>query len=431
MRTRLASLVVPLLLLTACSEEPSAPTTSTADASAALRGGAPKFWETGATVAWNELADRLLARRPNSGLRVDVYLALAQLRAAEAAEAGTQPHPPIAAAIGGASVAVLSAFFPLDIVELEAALDAQEAADPWPGSKHENFAAGEAIGRAIGARVNIFAQGDLLGLTDPGTAPVGPGFWIPNGAPLRGSLGARPFYLSSTDELRPVPPPSFGSAAFTAALAEVRQISDTRTAEQLALAQYWHANQSPLSNAAWDAIARALIVKYRKSDAEAARILFLMYSSVWDGGIGCFDAKYAYWLIRPSQADPAITLPVGLPNHPSYPSAHSCADGAVSGILQATFPSERGRLEEMAQEASESRLYAGLHYRFDKVVGLALGKAAAAKALAADLATVAPLPWAVRRLQDQQRERTADPLRPGAGRWLGIGGALPSQRDSF
>jgi hypothetical protein len=56
------------------------------------------------------------------------------------------------------------------------------------------------------------------------------------------------------------------------------------------------------------------------------------------------------------------------------------------------FPSERVRLEEMAQEASESRVYAGLHYRFDKVAGLALGRAAAAKALAADLVTVAALP---------------------------------------
>lgn len=392
MRTRLTSLAVPLLLLAACGEQPSAPTTSTADGSVALRGGAPKFWATGATVAWNELADRLLARRPSNAGRVDVYMALAQWRAAEAARAGTQPHPPISAAIGGASVAVLSAFFPQDISELEAALDAQEAADPWPGEKHENFAAGEAIGRAIGARVNTFALSDRLGLTDPGTPPVGPGFWIPNGAPLRGQLGARPFYLSSTDELRPVPPPAFGSTDFTAALAEIRQISDTRTAEQLALAQFWHVNQSPFSNAAFNALARELIVTHRRSDAQAARIFFLMYSAAFDAAIGCFDAKYAYWLIRPSQADPGITLPVNLPNHPSYPSAHSCVDGAYAEILAATFPGERDRAEEMAEEASESRLYAGLHYRFDKDVGLALGRAAADKALAADLARVPQLP---------------------------------------
>ena len=392
MRTRLTSFAVLLLLLAACSEEPIAPTSNTVTASAALRGGAPKFWETGATVAWNELADRLLARRPTSALRVDVYLALAQLRAAEAAQAGAKPHPPISAAIGGASVAVLSVFFPLDIAELEAALDAQEAADPWPGDKHENFAAGEAIGRAIGARVNTFAQSDLVGLTDPGLPPVGPGYWIPNGPPLRGFLGARPFYLSSTDELRPPPPPAFGSAEFNAALAEVRQISDTRTAEQVAIAVFWHVNQSPTSNAAWNAIARELIVKYRKSDAEAARILFLAYSAFWDGIVCSFGGKYTYWLIRPSQADPGITLPISLPNHPSYPSNHATADAALAEIFEAAFPAERKRLEQIAEEAAVSRLYGGIHYRFDKDAGFALGRAAAAKALAADLETVAPLP---------------------------------------
>lgn len=390
MRTRLTALVIPVLLLAACSEEPIAPDSGTGRA--ALSSGAPKFWETGATVAWNEVADRLLARRPTNALRVDTYLALAQLRAAEAAEAGTQPHPPVAAAIGGASVAVLSVFFPLDIAELEAALDAQEAADPWPGAKHADFAAGEAIGRAIGLQVNTFAQSDRVGLTDPGTPPVGDGYWIPNGAPVRGFLGARPFYLSSTDELRPPPPPAFGSGEFTAARDEVRRLSDSRTAEQLALAQFWHVNQSPVSNAAFNAVARELIVTYRRSDAEAARIMFLMYSAGFDAGIGCFDAKYAYWLLRPSQADGAITLPVGLPNHPSYPSAHSCIDGAFSAVLEAAFPGDRARLEAMAEEASESRLYAGLHYRFDKEAGLALGRAAGAKALEAELAAVAPLP---------------------------------------
>jgi hypothetical protein len=55
----------------------------------------------------------------------------------------------------------------------------------------------------------------------------------------------------------------------------------------------------------------------------------------------------------------------------------------------AAFPNERKMLEQVAEEASLSRLYAGIHYRFDMEAGLALGRAAAAKALAADLANVA------------------------------------------
>jgi membrane-associated phospholipid phosphatase len=232
-----------------------------------------------------------------------------------------------------------------------------------------------------------------VGLTDPGHPPIGPGYWVWNGGPIaRGNLGARPFFLTSGDELRPPPPPAFGSAEYLAALAEVRQISDTRTPEQLAIAQYWNTNQSPNSDAAINGIARELIVAHHRSDRQAARIFFLMHAAAFDALIGCFDAKYTYWFIRPPQADPAITLPIGLPPHPSYPSAHSCASGAFTTVLAHAFPSERRRLAEVAQEASLSRLYAGIHYRFDMEAGLALGRKVARKALRADLDEVAVLP---------------------------------------
>jgi membrane-associated phospholipid phosphatase len=323
---------------------------------------------------------------------------MAQFRAAEAAEAAGEPHPSISAAIGGASVVVLSSFFPLDVAAIEAALDAQQADDPWPGAKHADFAAGEAIGRAIGARVLTFAQGDRVGLTDPllpptGPRPTGPGNWVYNGGPIaRGNLGARPLFLTSSSQLRPPPPPTFGSAAFNTALAEVRQISLTRTAEQIAIANYWNINQAPRSQAAFMGIARELIVSHRRSDTEAARILFVASAASFDALIACFDAKYFYWYIRPPQADPTIVTVFPTPPHPSYPSAHSCGSGALSAVLASSFPSEAGRLEDVALESSLSRLYAGIHYRFDMEAGLAIGRAAAALALAADLDQIAPLP---------------------------------------
>ncbi len=361
---------------------------------------AVKFWDVGATVSWNQLATDLATAAPAPGInaiRLYTYLSLAQLRAAEAAQAAPGPHPPIGAAIGGASVAVLNSFFPGNVAQIEAALDAQEAADPWPGAKHADFDAGEAIGRAVGARVLTFAQGDLVGLTDPLVAPFGPpppppGHWIYSPPPViaRGNLGARPFFLTSQDQLRPGPPPAFGSAAFNAALAEVRHISDTRTQEQIDIANYWNVNQSPRSQAAFMGIARDLIVSHHRSDAEAARIMFLMSAAGFDALIGCFDAKYHYWFIRPPQADQGIHTVFPTPQHPSYPSAHSCFSGAFSAVLIDAFPSERARLEAAAQEASLSRLYAGIHYRFDFETGLALGRSAAALALAADLDHVAP-----------------------------------------
>ena len=348
-----------------------------------------KFWEAGATVAWNALAVDLTGATAVDAGRLHLYLGLAQLRAAEAAEA-TVPHPPIGGAIGGASAVVLTAFFPASAAQIEAALDAQAAAGSWPGAKHQDFAAGEAIGRAAAARVLAYAATDGVGLTDPGTPPLGDGFWVWTGGPIaRGNLGARPVFLTAADEFRPGPPPAFGSAQFAAALAEVRGIADGRTAEQLALALFWNANQSPRSQAAFMEIARELLVSHRRSDAEAARIMFLMAAASFDALIGCFEAKYHYWLIRPPQADPGIVTTFPTPPHPSYPSAHSCSSGALAGVLAAVFPSETRRLAAVADESGLSRLYAGIHYRFDMDAGLALGRAVAAKALGADLQEVA------------------------------------------
>jgi PAP2 superfamily protein len=390
-RTRALAVAAIALLAPACSE-PSGPATDTVATGAAVDAMAVKFWETGATAGWNELATSLADLTPIDQSRLYAYLSMAQFRAAEAA-AAIQPHPPTSAAIGGASATVLNAFFPAQSATIEAALDAQDAAEPWPGAEQVDFAAGEAIGRDIGAEVLAFAAGDQVGVANPGTPPIGPGYWVWNGGPIvRGNYQARPFFLESDDEIEPPPPPEFGSAEYLAALAEVRQVSDTRTPEQLAIANYWNVQQSGRRNAPFNNVAVELIRTYRVGDAEAARIMFLMNAAMFDALVGCFNAKYVYWFIRPPQADPAITLPVGLPPHPSYPSAHSCVSGAMSGVLMAEFPSERDRLESMAQEASLSRLYAGIHYRFDMEAGLALGRAAAAKARAADLDLVAVLP---------------------------------------
>jgi len=385
---RAFALLAVTTLVSACSDSsagPEAPSTLPG----APNASAVKFWDANAAANWNEQATSLAARQPVNVSRLYVYLSLAQLRAAEDAET-IRPHPPTSSAIGAASAAVLSAYFPAFTAEIEAALDAQEAADPWPGAKHQDAVAGEAIGRAAAARVIAYSASDLVGLTDPGVPPIGPGYWVWNGGPIaRGNLGARPFFLSSGNEFRPPPPPAFGSPAYLAALAEVRQISDTRTPEQLAIAQYWNTNQSPTSNAAMNNLAVELIRGQRLGDHESARVLFLMNAAEFDALTGCFDAKYYYWFIRPPQADPAITLPIGLPPHPSYPSAHSCASGGATGVLAAVFPNESARLDSIATEASLSRLYAGIHYRFDFVTGLALGRAVAAKAMAADLDAVA------------------------------------------
>ena len=385
------ALVASAAFVTACAD-PSAPVAANGsmDASARAEQSAPKFWETNAAANWNELATSLNTRRPSNAARLYAYLSLAQLRAAEDADA-VRPHGPVNSAIGNASAAVLRVLFPADAAEISRALAAQKVADPWPGNKHESWSLGATIGSAAAARVLAYAAGDGWGNSDPGLPPFGRGYWIYGRTVARGGFGARPFFLSSASEFRAPPPPAFGSPAFVAALAEVRQISQTRTPEQIAIAQFWHVVQSPTSASVLNNLAVELLRTHRRQELESARLLFLINGSAFDAAIGCFDSKFAYWYIRPTQADPSISVVAGvvLPPHPSYPSAHSCITGALTESMALAFPDERRRVEEIATEASLSRLYAGVHYRFDMEAGLVLGRAIARKAADASLSTIA------------------------------------------
>ena len=64
-----------------------------------------------------------------------------------------------------------------------------------------------------------------------------------------------------------------------------------------------------------------------------------------------------------------LPLAFGLPNHPSYPSGHSCASAAAGGVLSHFFPERAANLDAQVAEAGESRIIAGIHYRFDVVAG--------------------------------------------------------------
>lgn len=241
-----------------------------------------------------------------------------------------------------------------------------------------DFAAGEAIGRAIGAAVNAYAASDNFNQAVPPPNPGGPGYWI-GVNPVRGLYGVRPFALTSGDQFRPAPPPAFGSPEFNAALAEIRTFSDGLTSGELAIAQFWH----PRGPRYFNSLAAERIVSHHRSEREAARVFALVHMAIFDVLNACFDAKFAYWYIRPSQADPLINLPVGLPNHPSYPSGHSCLTGAMATVLASEFPEDSEGLRFMAEEAGLARMYAGLHYRFDCEVGRDLGRKVAEHVMSA------------------------------------------------
>jgi len=340
-----------------------------------------------ATLEWNRIALGMIEKnKPNqqAALRGMAYLSLAQFAAADAAQ--ELPPRPITTlgAIAGASAVVLSYLHPADAATFEQEVASREAA-LQPG-RDSAFRAGEALGRSIGARAVERAQADRFTAPWTGTVPTGPGIWFssttpatPPALPMLGQV--EPFFMTAGSQFRPAAPPAFGSPAFADALAEVRQIAVTRTARQDSIARFWAMGTGTLIAGFWNSTAADLIERRHLGERDAARVLALMNAASMDGLISCADAKFNYWLLRPSQADPTIPLSIGLPNFPSYPSNHACFSGAAAYVLGALFPTASQQLAAMAYDAGMSRVFGGIHYRFDSDVGLEIARAVTALAL--------------------------------------------------
>ena len=252
---------------------------------------------------------------------------------------------------------------------------------------HLDLSTSRQLGADAARSVLLYAATDGADAAWTPDIPTGPGKWIFSqsiGYPLRPTWASvRPWLMSSGSQFRPEPPPAFTSDAYRTALAEVRQISDTRTAEQLRITQFWADGAGTATPPGhWNAIASDLAERYSLDEKRSTRMFALLNMALMDAGVGCWDAKSTYWLIRPSQADPGITTPVGLPNFPSYVSGHATFSGAAATLLGEVFPSQRRELQSMADEAAMSRLYGGIHYRFDNEQGLKLGQKIGALAVA-------------------------------------------------
>jgi membrane-associated phospholipid phosphatase len=387
----------------ACSDH-STPATPTRPLTAEF--DAAKVPSATTSVRWNEIARSLVASHNTNGpmaSRVYALVSVAQFTAVNAvdaadrghgsAAAGGVQHPSLQAAIARASANVLSKLYtdPAAATLLAAKLAEDESTSPEPQAKHVGFPSGDEIGAQAADAVNAHAAADGASAADCPATPPTPAnqFWHddanpPNPRPQLPCFGkVRPWLDLDITSFRSPAPPPFGSPAFLAGLTEVRQISDTRTAEQLATIDKWlDGNNTFTPPGHWNLIASDLIARHHLSEADAARILAILGVAMMDTHIACWDRKYAYWEIRPWMVDPLITTPRGQPHHPASPSGHACAGGAGSGVLAALFPAERDSLLALGDEEGFTTVLSGVHYRFDVEDGARIGRTIAAKAVA-------------------------------------------------
>lgn len=123
----------------------------------------------------------------------------------------------------------------------------------------------------------------------------------------------------------------------------------------------------------WIEIARDLIVCDGLDTVHAAGILAAASVAMADAFICCWDAIFTYWTARPVTVDPTLDVRIVTPPFPSYTSGHSTISAAAARVLGHFFPDDAADLTAKAEEAKNSRLWAGIHFRNDNETGAAGG----------------------------------------------------------
>lgn len=177
--------------------------------------------------------------------------------------------------------------------------------------------------------------------------------------------------LESGSEFRPAPPPDFAK--------EMEEMKNYKqNFRSLSNAFYW-ANQSWFS----EQLSKKMFeYNLHLNPPRAARIYAALNVAAYDGFIACWDAKYAYWGIRPNQYDttfkPAILV---TPPFPGYPSGHAAVSSTMAELMTYFFPEDEQLHKQKAKDAAESRFQAGIHFRTDNDVALELGKKVGTKVI--------------------------------------------------
>ncbi|TNF39601.1 MAG: phosphatase PAP2 family protein [Cytophagales bacterium] len=191
--------------------------------------------------------------------------------------------------------------------------------------------------------------------------------------PLFGKV--RMWNVSRVEDTRPGIPPTLGSAAFEEDVKILKDYAANRTSERRRIANFWQDGLSTYTPPGhWNDFANRYIVQYKMNTLRSARTLAYMNMAIMDGGISCWDAKYYYHYPRPIQLIPGFETIAGTPNFPAYTSGHSVFSSAAAEVLAYIFPNEANLFRGWAEEAAISRVYGGIHWTFDAIVGTNQGR---------------------------------------------------------
>jgi hypothetical protein len=201
-------------------------------------------------------------------------------------------------------------------------------------------------------------------------APVreGPGLFTTDRMPYGLNIcSLKPWHLKRCDQFRP-PPFEHKATYYKQEIAQIKTLMEGINSERIQKINYW------AFQADWMDIARAYMDKQKVPLEVRLNVYGTLSTGLADAMGAAFDAKYAYWISRPSDFDTEIQPIIALPNHPGYPSEYSVRGAAAAVILTRFFPENQREWEALAEEEGMSRVWAGLQFPVDHKEGKALGQ---------------------------------------------------------
>jgi hypothetical protein len=318
-------------------------------------------------------------------------------RVAASADASTK------AAAAQAAHDVLVVLLPDNAAAYDALLAKHLAGIP-PGPAAQGIAVGKAAARKI-----------LEWRLNDGVTAVGPaykppeiaGLWQETGAPaaLTQVPAVLPFTLKSNTQFLPPRFPELDTADYAEDYNEVRTIgsatSATRTPWQTQTAKLFAAFEITSTNIfmMWNNVVRDMVRSHHLTLIEAARLYAMTNAVMFDGFLTTHTAKFVYALWRPvtainttlddlnpaTEPEPGWVSLIPTPAYPSYPgnmagvgmaaaTSLAMALGTDEVSFSVTWTGANGNpnvtrtypsFSRLARHEADSRIYGGIHYRFD------------------------------------------------------------------
>lgn len=371
---------------------------------------------------WNKRAGDIVVNANIGPLPAERALAIVQASVYEAVNAITQRYPVndlnLPATAGASIDAAIAAANRIALTELVPNQEMAIAQAYRDAIKVINDGSAKQAGIAVGEKA---AHAVLALRADDGASAkesyrpfTRAGVYVPTVIPEAPQWSKRkPWLMTHAAQFRPAPPPDLTSEHWARDFNEVKMLgrsdSQTRTAEQTAIAHFWEEVMPPI----YHGVVRSITTQPGREITQNARLFAAVTQAVDDGLIAVFDAKYHYAFWRPVTAirngdidgndatasDDSWTPLIATPMHPEYPCAHCIVSAAVGTVLQAEIgenatpvlttvsqaAGNRSRswqsLDEFMQEVVNARIYDGVHYRNSGEVGSQMGRQVAQLAI--------------------------------------------------